>query len=794
MDQRYAAVRRLASWSVAALTVLMLGMAGAWLVFGGIWLAALGGSFYYTIAGVTLLASAWFYGRCSGKALWTFAGLVVFTTVWALWEVGFIGWELEPRLVAPVIVGVWLLLPFVRERLRNKGRGVAAVTVSLVAAVAVLAAGFVPAVGIDGSADMTPVADGADRTQSAGDWKFYGRSAGGDRFAPLDQITPANVGKLELAWQIQTGDGPRNEKPEYNFEATPIKVADTLYLCTAHSWVVALDAATGRKKWVFDPHANTDPNIFLACRGVAYHEAPKGVPTPCPRRIIAPVADARLMALNADTGKPCEDFGEHGFISLTRYLGQVTPGFHFVTSPPMVLHDRVILGGWIADNQTLGEPSGAVRAFDPITGKLIWAWDVGHAPENWLPRGNEILTRATPNAWGPFTADPDLDLVYLPLGNATPDHFGAHRRPYDEKYSSSVVAVDIKTGAARWHFQTIHHDIWDLDVPTGPSLVDLPGLNGTIKALVQPTKRGELFLLDRVTGKPLSAVVEKPVPQDAIAGDHTAKTQPYSVGMPSLAPADLREQRLWGATPFDQLYCRIQFKRYRYEGQFTPPGTRPAIIYPAADGIVDWHGITIDPERKLLIANASYAPFVMTEPPRGKIEAQGLITTWDGQGSQPANDSMYFPQYGTPYTVITLPWLSFLKVPCNPPPWGTLTAVDLKTRKIVWQKPLGTTRDTGILRTKVNLPLKTGVQNIGGNIVTRGGLIFVSATADRYLRAIDERTGKVLWQARLPAGGQATPMSYSVGGRQYVVIAAGGHQKFGTKTGDYVLAFALPKP
>lgn len=776
---------------IVFLTTAVLAVAGLWFVIGGVWLALLGGTLYYAIAGAGMLATAWFYGRGSSKSLALFAAVIVFTSVWALWEVGFTGWELEPRLFAPLLFGVWLLLPFVRRRLNSGGaRGLAIV---LAVTAVVLAAGFVTPVGISGFADMTPVADGADHTMASGDWVFYGRSARGDRFAPLDQITPDNVAKLELAWQIETGDGPRNEKPEYNFEATPIKVGDTLYLCTPHSWVEALDAATGRRKWVFDPHANTEPNIFLACRGVAYHEAPKGTVTPCPRRIIAPVADARLMALNADTGKPCEDFGEHGFISLTRYMGHVSPGFHFVTSPPIVLQDRVILGGWIADNQRIGEPSGAVRAFDAITGAIVWAWDLGHAPENWVPHDGEILTPATPNAWGAFTADPALGLVYLPLGNATPDHYGANRRPFDEKYSSSVVAVDVRTGAARWHFQTIHHDVWDLDVPAGPSLVDLPGPNGTVPALVQPTKRGELFLLDRRTGKTLADVVEKPVPQGAIAGDHLSPTQPYSTGMPSLSPPDLRENHLWGATPFDQLYCRIQFSRYRYDGQFTPPGTRPAIIYPAADGVVDWHGVTVDPDRKILIANGSYAPFVMTEPHREAIERRGIITPWSGTGEQPKNDSMYFPQYGTPYAVVTLPWLSFLKVPCNPPPWGTLTAIDLKSRKIVWQRPLGTTRDTGPMRTKANLPLPTGIQNIGGNIVTRGGVIFIGATADRYLRAFDERSGKLLWQARLPAGGQATPMSYSVGGRQYVLIAAGGHQKFGTKIGDYVLAFALPQ-
>jgi quinoprotein glucose dehydrogenase len=365
----------------------------------------------------------------------------------------------------------------------------------------------------------------------------------------------------------------------------------------------------------------------------------------------------------------------------------------------------------------------------------------------------------------------------------------------DEKYSSSIVALDIATGAPRWSFQTVHHDRWDFDVPTGPSLVDLPGPGGsTIPALVQTTKRGELFMLNRVTGEPVAKVDEKPVPQGAVPGDWSAPTQPFSTGLPSLAPKDLTEASMWGATPIDQLMCRIEFRQAFYEGQFTPPQlNRDTIVYPAFDGVIDWHGASLDPAHKLLIANANYIPFRISLAPRGPAERAGLVQPWNGQGNEPEVKGQLAPQYGTPYVGKVHPWLNPVGVPCNSPPWGTLTAIDLVSRRIVWQHPIGTTRDAGPFGLHYNLPLPTGVFNIGGSMVTAGGLVFIGATADDYLRAVDERTGKVVWKARLPAGGQANPMSYAVNGRQYVVIAAGGHAGLGTRSGDYVMAYALPQ-
>jgi quinoprotein glucose dehydrogenase len=782
---------------------------GLYLAVGGAWLSLLGGSWYYLIAGLGLIATGALLAAGSVAALWLYALILLGTVIWSLWEVGLSGWELEPRLLAPLVLGLYLLAPWVTRGLGRRsdlsddgpGRAWLAPASAVVLTLIVGVVAFCMPVGVNGSSATPRLAGVEDASVPSGDWWFYGRTPKGDRFSPLDQITPANVSGLKVAWQTETGDkirpgedkGGTDAGHEFNFENTPIKVADTLYLCTGHSWVEALDARTGKIKWKTDPHANTDPDVYLACRGVAYYATAPGVATPCPRRIIAPVLDARLMALNADTGQPCEDFGQHGFVSLTQYLGHVPAGFHFVTSPPLVLNDRVMLGGWIYDNQAEDEPSGAVRAFDPRTGALVWAWDLGLPPGHQVvhPAPNQQLTRGTPNAWGVYTADPALNLVYLPMGNATPDYYNGNRRPFDNEYSSSTVALDITTGEPRWHFQNTHRDDWDMDVPTGPSLVDVPTAAGVIPALVQTTKRGELFMLDRRTGVPIAQVVEKPVATDGAPGNIMSPTQPFSVGMPSLSPRDLSENHMWGATPLDQLMCRIEFKQAVYEGQFTPPHTKTTIVYPAFDGIIDWHGASIDPERKLLIANASYIPFMVREIPKPKAP-EAAAPPWNGQGNEPTIKAGYAPQYGTPYVGTVHPWLNPLRVPCNAPPWGTLTAIDLVTRQIVWQHPIGTTQDTGPFGTHFNLPLPTGIFNIGGNMVTHGGLVFIGATADDYLRAIDENTGKVLWKGRLPAGGQANPMSYAEGGKQYVVIAAGGHGGLGTRSGDYVVAYALP--
>ncbi len=799
-------------FSFTAITGLVVALFGLAFLGLGSWLMALGGTPYYLVAGVGLAAAGVLIATRMATGWWLYLLTFIATLVWALYEVGLDGWQLMPRLLVPALLGAWCCLPFITRRLflrRGAQRLASGAGIIYLAAIAgiFLTGSHITATRFVHNAPI-PAASPAQNDPARNQWRYYGRTAAGERYSPLAQLTPANVDRLQPAWEYHTGDLPREGEDkagrEFNFEVTPIKVRNQLYLCTPHRRVIALNATTGKQVWTFDPHTDTTANEYLACRGVAYYEAPPAAAAQsggaCARRIITTAGNAQMMALDADTGRPCEDFGEHGFVSLTDKMGDVPPGFHFITSQPLVVNDRVVLGGWIYDNQARGEPSGVVRAYDPITGKLAWAWDMGKPDPTAPLKPGETYTRGTPNGWGTYTADPALGLIYIPLGNATPDYYGAARRPFDNTYSSALVALDIQTGRERWHFQTVHHDVWDFDLPIGPTLIDLPAPDGGVRhALVQTTKMGQLFLLDRQTGKPLAQVIEKPVPQQpSLPGDRLSPTQPASVGMPSLTPPNLTERDMWGATPIDQLWCRIQYHRFIYHGQFTPPALGTTIAYPAFDGVMDWYGASVDPARGLLIANTSYIPFTVKTMPQGDALQDGLMKPWAGWGSQQPypkpKDFSVGPQYGTPYAAVVKPWLTPLGAPCSAPPWGKLVAIDLQTRKIAWERPVGTTRDMNIFNTHTNVPLPTGIFMIGGNIITAGGVVFMGATADNYLRAFDEASGKQLWQARLPAGGQATPMTYlGENGRQYVVIAAGGHGGLRTVPGDSVVAYALPK-
>lgn len=793
---------------VSGTVVLLLGL---FFLGAGAWLAALGGSWYYVLAGAGLIATGVLLIGGHRSALYVYGVVWLGTLAWAIGESGSNVWYLMPRLTGPTVLGLYLLMPWITRRLGPAARAAEHRHALARAGGAALLLAFACVAGLAALAPSTPLAQEppapgpAAQVPTAGappaddDWTHYGRTPAGQRFAPQTQINPENVARLEVAWTHHSRDLPdeaelRHER-EYHSEATPLKIRDTLYTCTPHSFVIAIDATTGEEKWRYEPKAERAGNPYLVCRGVAYAEVGG---ESCARRIYSPTFDARLLALDADTGRPCAGFGDGGTVDLKRNMGETPTGFVLTTSPPMVVNGRVIIGSRIRDNRAVDEPSGVVRAYDAVTGAPVWAWDMGRGDDAIppLPEG-EVYTRGTANAWGPFTADPDLGMVYIPLGNPTPDYFGGHRRPFDEKYGSSIVALDIATGALRWSFQTVHHDIWDFDLPTGPSLFDLPAEGGGSRpALLQTTKSGQIFLLDRRDGTPIAEVQEKPVPQSGgVPEDRVSPTQPFSTGMPSFTPAALTERDAWGATPIDQLLCRIDFRASRHEGIYTPPGTRQMIGHPAFDGVSDWGGASIDPERQVMVLNTMTMPFKIRLIPRDSEEGRRASAA-----PKPTDaplgpmDVQNYPQEGTPYIAAVGPWIGVFGAPCAAPTWGQLTAVDLKARKPLWQVTLGTSRDSGLFGTHTNLPLPTGVPNLGGAVVTRGGLIFIGATTDQYLRAYDIRTGAELWKARLPASAQATPMTYTGrDGRQYVVVTAGGHGALATRYGDETIAFALPR-
>jgi len=780
-------------------TIVLL--AGLFFLVAGLQLLQLRGSAYYIVASLPLLASAvlLFRRRRSGYIL--YAAFLVATAVWALAEAGFVFWPLFARLGAPLVVAVGMALPWLWRRFGAPRLAVGTLLVLLLGAAIWAVTMRLP------NPDDGPVPAVA---QAPSDWATYGGDLGASRFSTLGQIGGANVGRLERAWVYRTGDlpGPNDKQTAWTFETTPLQVGNRLFLCTAHTQVHAIDATTGRRLWMYDPKASYGWSPLKACRGVAYYAMPddRAGSGECRQRIFSPVVDGSLQALDALTGRPCPGFGQGGRIDLKQGLGGVRPGYYFTTSAPLVVDDKVIVGANVMDGAEVGEPSGVIRAFDAVTGKLAWAWDLGADDRAAINREDPDAgdyARGTPNAWAPLTADARNNLLFVPLGNPTPDFFGGGRKPVMERFGSSLVALDTRTGQLRWAFQTIHHDLWDQDLPAQPSLIDFPTGRGTVPALVQPTKRGELFILNRLTGKPLTRVEERPSPGGAVPGDFTAPTQPYSVGMPSLVGPRLTEASAWGMTPIDQLICRIKYRQLRYEGPLTPPSMQGTISYPGSAGVVSWGGVTIDRQRGILIVNTSHTPFKTTLIPRAKADAMGLSrapnSTGAGQASRGSPETKSgadagLPQVGTPYAAQAVPFLSPLFVPCIQPPWGRISAIDLKTRKLLWQHPFGTSSDTGPLGMKAGLPLPIGVFNTGGSVALSSGIFFIAAAQDRYLRAYESATGRELWRSRLPAGGQATPMTYysPASKRQYVVVAAGGHAGMGTQVGDYVIAYRLP--
>jgi len=779
--------------------VILIGGISLILLYGGGALLELGGTSYYLVSGIALAGTALLLWRRDGRAATVYGLFLILSVAWALYESGLDGWALAARLVAPGVLGIFLLVPRVLAELNAEARKLGTWTVGAGLGAITLAFGSA-AFSRDNAILTLPTAQTAFGDAAASrDWQNYGGTPSGTRFSPADQITASNVHELKVAWTYRTGTLSNGTLAP--FEATPLMINNKLYLCGHNGAVMALDSASGHELWRYDPHvemtASTKLNPLVACRGVAYaevepsEEGAKVKGAQCARRIISPTADARLIAVDADNGRACGDFGRGGTINLRDGLGEVKPGYYHVSSAPAVIGGNIVVGGLVLDNQSTDEPSGVIRAFEVRTGRLAWAWDIGRPDRTGMPPAGQSYTRSTPNSWAPISVDPRLGLIYVPMGNSTPDHWGAFRSAPSEAYASSLVALDAATGRARWHFQITHHDVWDYDVASQPVLVDIPGSNGVTPAVVQATKTGQIFVLDRRNGRPLKRVVEKSVPQGPAEGDWLSPTQPFSIDMPHFGGDRLRESDMWGMTPLDQLWCRIQFRKLRYEGMYTPPSVTGSLVSPGVGGGMNWGSVTVDPQRSVVLTNANLVPHIVRLIPRSR--ARGATKGITGGGAGEFNDVNVAE--GTPFQVVRTGFTSPLKMPCIKPPFGVISAINLKTGKTLWSRPLGSGRDAGPLGIPSNVPLPIGTPNQGGSIVTRSGLVFIGATQERTFRALDLKTGQELWQARLPAAANATPMTYiASNGRQYVLVAAGGYPPFDPgHLGDYLVAFALPR-
>ena len=762
----------------------LLLLIGAGIALGGLRLLLLGGSPYYLLGGLATAIAGWLTWRARGSGGVVYAGFLLATMLWALWEVGFNAWQLMPRMIGPGVFGLAFLWPGIRRAMGRKALAPALVGLAMIGIT--LAAGL--GSGPDDVAAVTLPLQPVSTPDKDGEWAAFGRDGAGTRFSPLAQITPANVTQLEPAWTFHTGVVQGEMKSP--LEATPIMVGGLLTLCTQTNVVIALDPETGKEVWRYDPKVDpTGASTVTTCRGVAHYSAPGAAD--CPERIITATFDARLIALDAHTGKLCASFGKGGTVDLKQGLGEVLPGFYYVSSAPTIVRGKIVLGGWVADNQSTDEPSGVIRGFDAVTGAFAWAWDAGNPANSKGPPPGKWYTRSTPNSWAPMSGDEALGMVYVPTGGSAPDHFGAYRSAASLKYGSSVVALDAATGVVKWSFQTTHNDLWDYDVPAQPSLFEASVNGEVIPALAQATKRGELFVLDRRTGTPLARVEELPVPQRGhVPEEKLWPTQPFSTGMPSFRGENLTERLMWGLTPLDQLWCRIRFRELRYDGPATPPGLDESLIYPSIGGGQNYGGVAIDPERGVMIVNSLYYGTIAQMVPRAETDRLHA-------GAKGMHDwSLPIPMKGTPYGIRLSGLLSPLNVPCQAPPFGTLHAVDLKTRKLLWSRPFGTAQDSGPLGLAMGLPLPMGMQNFGGAMTTRSGLTFIGSVKERALRAFDTATGRELWKARLPASANANPMTYTspASGRQFIVVAAGGHVNLqSTPLSDTFVAFALPK-
>jgi quinoprotein glucose dehydrogenase len=778
------------------------------LLYMGAQLVAAGGSFAYSIIALVMLATAVLLWLKNRSALTLYALLMWGILIWIVYEVGFDKWQWIPRGDVFALIGLWLALPWIvrplnRAASAGDARGFHPFlggTVGVMMAI-VIALMFYDPYPVQGKLE-NPVATRS--TDVAGkDWVAYGGTNNGQRFSGLDQINAGNVKKLSIAWEYHTGDlrDTAKDASEYTFEATPLKVNNRVYLCTAHNEVHALNPETGKLDWKWAPEKDRSYlQQHQTCRGVSYYSAAASSVAPatetnapaqqCEKRIITATADAKLVALDADTGKLCSGFGNNGVIDLSANMGEIRPHALMQTAAPLVAGDLVIVGGSVMDNGfNAGNPSGVIRAYNAVTGQLVWNFDPAN-PDNTQPiAADQSYPQDTPVAWGTLSADLKNGLVYVPFGNASPDELGTQRDPASntEKFRDTLVALDLNTGAFKWKFQSSNNDLWDRDNPSQPTLMELGKEGSKQPALLLPTKVGNIFVLNRLTGEPIVPVEQVKVSTEGgVPGEHFAPTQPVS--KINFIPGALSEKSMWGLTPFDQMACRIGYNKLRYDGNpWTPSTEGGTLVFPGNIGAFNWGSVAVDPDRQILIA----APVRLAYK-------YNLI-----KRTAQTEDARLFSQDGTPYwnenfkgdyAIRIQQFASGLGVPCIAPPWGRMVGVDLNTGKTEWMRRTGTSKNlkTSFLPGRFPIGFPMGMVAHGGPLVTAGGVVFHGATADNFIRAYDINTGEVLWQTELPAGGQATPSTYmGSDGKQYVVIAAGGHGSLGTTLGDSVIAFRL---
>jgi len=604
-------------------------------------------------------------------------------------------------------------------------------------------------------------------------WEYWGGDQGGTRFSKLAQITPANVGDLLRAWEFHTGDlegRPPAAMARTKFEATPLFVEDSLILCSPFNEVIALDPGTGAPKWRYDPKVSNSqrPANRYNCRGVAYWvdgQAAEGAA--CRSRIFMGTNDVRVIALDAKTGIPCADFGDNGQVRIDVGKELLWPGEFQITSAPVVSRGVVVVGSSIADNVRVDAPLGVVRAFDARTGRPRWTFD---------PLVHDGISAGHSNVWAPMSADDERGLVFLPTTSPSPDFFGGKRLGNDE-HANSVVALKSETGELVWAFQTVHHDVWDYDLPAQPTLARIDTGDGPRDVVIQPTKQGFVFVLDRDTGKPVWPVEERAVPQGSVEGEQLSPTQPFPTHVPALMPQKFSLDDVFRLPIIGSPSCDAQLATARNEGLYTPPSTQGTIIFPMTGGGVNWGSAAFDPVNQILYANTTYA-----------IHLVKLIPAAEAEDVKPPPVGELGRQWGAPFAMTRVVAKSKLGLLCNKPPWGEMVAVDLKAGKILWRSRVGTSED----RAPLGLAFKWGTPLVNGVAITAGGLVFTGAM-DAYLRAFDAKSGDELWQGRLPVPGVANPMTYLWRGEQYVAIAAGGHSESGTSIGDSVVAFRLPR-